>query len=76
MISEKLTLTEKRNIDNIDGLILPVEDAIVYFKVTDNRVHIYYYWNNVKFLCSFAKPTGLFNQFIPRKVYLLKDVYE
>ena len=75
MISEKLSRDDERFIQDISLLQYCVDD-IVYFKVTYSRIHIWYYVDGVKFLCSAKKPEHLFNQFIPCKLYLLRDIYE
>lgn len=69
MISEKLSNSEKTYIEEFERMAFCIDD-IVYFKVTDNRVHIYYYWNKVKCLYSFAKPTGyLINSYRVKSIY-------
>lgn len=75
MISETLTRDDMRFIEDIPHLEY-CNDDIVYFKVTYSRIHIWYYVDGVKFLCSAKKPEHLFNQFIPCKLYLLRDIYE
>ena len=75
MISETLSRADKRFIEDIPRLEYCIDD-IVYFKVTYSRIHIWYYVDGVKFLCSAKKPEHLFNQFIPCKLYLLRDIYE
>lgn len=75
MISETLSRDDKRFIEDIPRLVYCIDD-IVYFKVTYSRIHIWYYVDGVKFLCSAKKPEHLFNQFIPCKLYLLRDIYE
>ena len=75
MISETLSRDDKRFIEDIPRLEYCIDD-IVYFKVTYSRIHIWYYADGVKFLCSAKKPEHLFNQFIPCKLYLLRDIYE
>ena len=74
MISEKLSREDEKFIEDLPRLEYN-RNEIVYFKVTYSRVHIWYYVEGIKFLCSAKKPEHLFNNFVPCKVYLLGDVY-
>lgn len=74
LVEKKLSASEVKFIEDIPRLAYCIDD-IVYFKVTYSRIHIWYYVDKVKFLCSAKKPEHLFNQFIPCKLYLLGDVY-
>ena len=53
-------------------LNLMVHNYIVYFKVTDTRVKIWYYVDDIKFIISMTKPINMFNKYKIGSVYNLE----
>lgn len=53
-------------------LNLMVHNYIVYFKVTDTRIKMWYYVDDIKFIISMAKPINMFNKYKIGSVYNLE----
>lgn len=49
-----------------------VKNNIIYFKVTDTRVKLWYYIEDVKIIISMAKPIDMFNKYKIGSVYNLE----
>lgn len=57
-------------------LNLMVHNYIVYFKVTDNRIKMWYYDDNIKFIISMVKPINMFNKYKIGSVYNLEALLD
>ena len=53
-------------------LNLMVHNYIVYFKVTNTRIKMWYYLDDIKFIISMAKPINMFNKYKIGNVYNLE----
>ena len=53
-------------------LNLMIHNYIVYFKVTDNRIKMWYYIEDIKFIISMPKPIDMFNKYKIGSVYNLE----
>ena len=57
-------------------LNIMVENNIIYFKVTDTRIKLYYYIEDVKIIISMAKPIDMFNKYKIGSVYNLEALLD
>lgn len=57
-------------------LRLLVDRYIIYFKVTDNRIKMWYYIEDVKIIISMARPIDMFNKYKIGAVYNLEALLD
>lgn len=73
-----LTKKEIKYLEHNDiwHLDIMVKNSMVYFKVTDNRVKMWYYIEDVKIIISMAKPIDMFNKYKVGEVYNLEALLD
>ena len=73
-----LTKKEIKYLEHNDiwHLNLMIKNSMVYFKVTDNRVKMWYYIEDVKIIISMVKPIDMFNKYKVGSVYNLEALLD
>lgn len=73
-----LTNNEIKYLEHNDiwHLNIMIKNNIIYFKVTDTRVKLYYHIEDVKIIISMMKPIDMFNEYKVGSVYNLEALLD